>query len=48
MRKSLYGAALALAVAAPGYALEAPRKLVDYAIDVTVDPEKKTATAARL
>ena len=42
MRKSLYGAAMALALAAPANALEAPRKLVDYTIDVTVDPEKKT------
>src|ERR1039457_4927960 len=42
MRKSLSGAALALVLAAPALALEAPRKLVDYAIDVTVDPDLKT------
>ena len=42
MRKSLSGAAVALVLAAPAFALEAPRKLVDYAIDVTVDPDKKT------
>jgi hypothetical protein len=42
MRKSLSGAAVALVLAAPAFALEAPRKLVDYAIDVTVDPDQKT------
>src|SRR5450756_1281681 len=42
MRKSLSGAAVALVLAAPALALEAPRKLVDYAIDVTVDPDRKT------
>jgi hypothetical protein len=42
MRKSLSGAAVALVLAAPAFALEAPRKVVDYAIDVTVDPDRKT------
>ncbi|MGZ5429649.1 MAG: NAD-dependent epimerase/dehydratase family protein, partial [Thermoanaerobaculia bacterium] len=42
MRKSLSAAALALVLVAPAFALEAPRKLVDYAIDVTVDPNQKT------
>jgi hypothetical protein len=42
MRKSLSGAAVALVLAAPAFALEAPMKLVDYAIDVTVDPDQKT------
>ncbi len=42
MRKSLHGAALALAFAMPAHALEAPKKIVDYAIDVTIDPERKT------
>src|SRR5450759_5969448 len=42
MRKSLSGAALALVLAAPAFSLEAPRKLLDYAIDVTVYPDQKT------
>ncbi|MGE5716415.1 MAG: M1 family metallopeptidase [Acidobacteriota bacterium] len=41
MRRSLPGAVLALVLAAPASALEAPRKIVDYAIDVTVDPEER-------
>ncbi len=41
MRKSLYGAALALALAASAHALEAPRKIVDYDIRVTLEPETK-------
>jgi Peptidase family M1 domain len=43
MRTRLSGVALALTLAAPAFALEAPRKLVDYAIDVALDPETKTA-----
>src|ERR1019366_4724254 len=42
MRTCLPGLALALTLAAPAFALEAPRKLVDYAIYVTVDPDLKT------
>jgi hypothetical protein len=41
MRTSLCGAGLALALGTPLAALETPRKVVDYAIDVTVDTEKK-------
>ena len=33
---------IALGIAAPASALEAPRKIVDYAIDVSLDPERKT------
>ena len=42
MRRVCHGAALALALATPAHALEAPKKIVDYAIDVTIDPERKT------
>jgi hypothetical protein len=40
MRRSL-GAALALVIAAPAFALEAPRKIVDYDIQVSLDLETK-------
>jgi hypothetical protein len=42
MRKSQSAAALALLLATPALALDAPRKVVDYTIDVTVDPDRKT------
>ncbi len=41
MQKSLSAAALALVLAAPASALEAPRKIVDYDIKVSLDPETK-------
>jgi peptidase M1-like protein len=41
MKKSLSAAALALVLAAPASALEAPRKIVDYDIKVSLDPETK-------
>jgi len=41
MRRSLSAAALALALAVPAAALEAPRKIVDYDIRVSLDPGTK-------
>lgn len=42
MKTLLPGLALAIFVAGRASALDSPRKIVDYAIDVTLDPEKKT------
>jgi len=41
MRRSLSAAALALGLAVPAAALEAPRKIVDYDIRVSLDPGTK-------
>jgi len=41
MRKLLLGLAATLACAFPAFALEAPRKIVDYDIRVSLDPETK-------
>ena len=46
MRKLLLGVALTLACALPTSALEAPRKIVDYDIQVALDPETKLVEGA--
>ncbi len=42
LKQLVFAAALALALAVPAVALEAPRKIVDYDIQVSLDPETKT------
>ncbi len=44
LRRSIW---IALTAAAPLFALEAPRKIVDYDIRVTLDPATKTLTGAQ-